>query len=73
MKRQLENALQESEELGTSVRNLAAKYNIPRATIQRYIQKKAKNQSLEDNRGRKPVLSLEARVELKEVVLGLGS
>ena len=39
MKRQLENAFQESEELGTSVRNLAAKYNIPRATIQRYIQK----------------------------------
>ena len=39
----------------------------------RYIQKEVKNQSLEDNRGRKPVLSLEARVELKEVVFGLGS
>ena len=38
-KKQLECALEESETKGTSTRALEQKYNIPRATLNRYIGK----------------------------------
>ena len=72
-KRQLEKAIQDRETHGTSLRDLQAKYNIPRNTLHRYLKKKTNNASQQDNRGRKPVLSPEARKELKDVMLGLAS
>ena len=73
MKRQLEGALLEKETVGTSMRKLARRYNIPIATVHRYIKKKEDIKLLVETRGRKPVLSRKARKELREMIADLAS
>ena len=72
-KRQSEKAIQDRETHGNSLRDLQTKYNIPRNNLHRYLKKKTNNASLQNNRGRKPVPSPEARKELKDVILDLAS
>ena len=72
-KRQVEGALLEKETVGTSMCKMARRYNIPIATLHRYIKKKENNELLVETRGRKPVLSREARKELREVIADLAS
>ena len=75
--RNLESALKERAELGTSVRKLKDKYHKPIGTFHRYLKKKDKEESLlflyEERRGRKPVLSADERAELRQVIVDLAS
>ena len=72
-KTQLENTLVEKGTLGTSVHKLQAKYNIPIATLHRYIKKRENTELFVESRGRKPVLTKEAKKELKDVIPDLAS
>lgn len=65
-----EDAVAERKELGTSLRKLASKYNIPRNTLFRHISGESKGSPI-GVQGRKSVFTQEESAELTEFVTGL--
>ncbi|XP_066926658.1 uncharacterized protein [Clytia hemisphaerica] len=59
----LEDAIAERKTLGTSYRDLANKYNVPKSTIERHI-----NSNI-GNRGRKPVFDVKETADLVETIV----